>query len=348
MDVISFGVANKAGKNEKNTRENILGLGVQGSYSHIKDRIDALESSIEGVNKMANKLIINDAINIMKANAKLNAVAKTIRYKHQNMVFEDFLDASGIDTSKSSGYTLDTSNGLVKANGANPYTIVTTQELADTVPTSAILVVEELSSSGSDIIPKMTGDSTPAPYKVTQSNYYNYGYGWKVFDDDPSTSWWADNGGTGWVKIDLGAGNEKAVDGYKVVQTATGKFLDYSLQGSNDNTNWTTLHSVTNSIGGTETFQFQNNTAYRYYRFFGSRKSALSAFLNELELYVLNSTSTLLGTYSISRDDGATWEPITPETLFYFTAKSPSDKKLRLKAELPPNVQLLSYGLTWS
>ncbi|SFJ65904.1 hypothetical protein SAMN02799624_05423 [Paenibacillus sp. UNC496MF] len=204
MDIIAYGVANKAAKDEKNTRNNILGTGVTGAYPHAKDRIDALEAGIQNAVAKANELIINDAINIMKANAKLNVVAKTIRYKHQNMIFEDFLDASGIDAGKSSSYTLDTTNGLVKASGSGSYTIVTTQELADVVPEKAILVVEE------------------------------------------------------------------------------------------------------------------------------------------------NESPTIAGTYSISRDDGVTWETISPESLFYFTAKSPQDKKLRLKAVLPANAQLLNYGLTWS
>jgi hypothetical protein len=143
MDVISFGIANKAGKTEKNTRENILGLGIEGTYPHVKGRIDALENALQAVVAKADKLIVNDAINIMKAHAKLNAVAKTIRYKMHNMIFEDFLDSSGIDSAKSSGYRLDTENGLVEASGSENFTIVTVPEISDYVPVKAILVVEE-------------------------------------------------------------------------------------------------------------------------------------------------------------------------------------------------------------
>jgi|SRR5579875_3769776 len=202
MDVISLGITSKAGK-EKTKTEKTLGSGVTGPYPHVKERIDALDNSLQGVTKQANQLIINDTINIMKAHAKLNSVAKTMKYKMQNMIFDDLLDLSGIDTSKSSGYTFDATNGLLKASGTEPYTIITTQEQADAIPSKAVLMVE------------------------VQSN-----------------------------------GNE------------------------------------------------------------------------------------CLGEYYISCNDGATWQSITPETLFYFTKAT--DKKIRLKAVLPANVQLLNYGLTWA
>jgi hypothetical protein len=197
MDIISYGVAGKAAKQEKHTREDILGQGVEGSHPHAKDRIDVLENALQGVVSLTDKLIVNDAINIMKAHAKLNSVAKTMKYKMQNMVFDDLLDLSGIDTTKSSGYTHDAVNGLI-TNG----TIITKAEVTDAVPTKIILTSEQ--------------------------------------------------------------------------------------------------------SGG-------------------------------------------IGTYSISRDNGVTWESIMPDTLFYFKDSiSPLDKNICLKAELPSGTQLLNYSLTWA
>lgn len=137
MDVISYGAATQAGKEEKKTRD-LLGQDVKGSHSNVKERIDKIEKSIQAVVEKANKLIINDTINIMKANAKLNAIAKTTKYKMHNMIFDDLLDLSGIDTTKSSGYKHDAVNGLITGG-----TIVTKVEDADTVPTKAILAIEE-------------------------------------------------------------------------------------------------------------------------------------------------------------------------------------------------------------
>ncbi|MEB2276885.1 hypothetical protein LAV82_22975 [Bacillus sp. ILBB4] len=138
MDIVSYGIGNKSAKEEANLRKDILGTGVEGAHPHVRARIDSLEEAIENVNSLANKLIINDAVNIMKAHAKLNAIANTTKYKMHNMIFDDLLDLSGIDTSKSSGYTHDTVNGSLK-NGS----IVTKEEITDVIPSKVVLNVDE-------------------------------------------------------------------------------------------------------------------------------------------------------------------------------------------------------------
>jgi hypothetical protein len=361
MDVISYGIANKAAKDEKNNRNNVLGLGVEGTFPHVKDRIDSLENSIQAVVAQANKLIVNDTINIMKANAKFNVVAKTARYKHQNMVFEDFLDASGIDAARSSGYVLDTTNGLVKASGSESYTIVTTMELADAVPEKAVLVVEEyLPPSISAIPTKMTANSSNGLIASASNEFFP---AYKAFDGDTTGTngkWYASGSGLngrGWLKLDFGAGNEKIIGGYSLMNTPTANapamVKSWQFEGSNDGINWTTLDSQSNQTnwGASEKryYYFQNSTAYRYYRLniTANNGDNSNMWIQEVDMF-LSADGTIQGKYSISRDDGFTWEPITPETLFYFTAKSSVDKKIRLKAELPASVQLLNYGLTWS
>ncbi len=142
MDVISYGAANKASKKERRTRHEILAEGVEGDYPNTKERIDDLEDGIESVNEKANKLIIQDSINIMKAHARLNAIAGSMKYKMYNMVFDDLLDLSGIDTSKSSEYTYDAVTGTITA-GSN-CVIETKEEVADSVPRKIILTVELL------------------------------------------------------------------------------------------------------------------------------------------------------------------------------------------------------------
>lgn len=200
MDIISYGLASKIAKQEKDTRENVLATGVEGSHPHVRERIDKLEEGVQGVVAQTDQLAVQDAVNIMKANAKLNAIAKTTKYKMHNMIFDDLLDLSGIDTPQSSGYAHDAATGEMTAAAAGGI-IVTKAETAAAIPTKAILSVEE---SGS-------------------------------------------------------------------------------------------------------------------------------------------------GVYHLSRDNGVTWEEITPDTLFYFHDRiSPPGKDLRLKAELPSGTKLLNYALTWA
>lgn len=115
----------------------------------------------------------------------------------------------------------------------------------------------------------------------SHSSIYASGYTSEfAFDDDLTKRWAASSNNTGWVQIDLGAGNEKTL--VKIIPHATGggdgQCIDgFTFLGSNDGSNFTTLYTMANGQGTTEfgsgtaltsaTFDFTNTTAYRYYRF---------------------------------------------------------------------------------
>lgn len=143
MDTISYGIANKTKDAESNLRNQTLSSGVEGNFINVKERIDNLEKYLEGLSLRANQLIVHDAVNIMKANAKLNSIAKTTKYNMQNMIFDDLLDASGIDTEKSFGYTHDTQFGFIQSNSEAPCTIETVAETVQSSPEKVILLAEE-------------------------------------------------------------------------------------------------------------------------------------------------------------------------------------------------------------
>lgn len=76
-----------------------------------------------------------------------------------------------------------------------------------------------------------------------------------------------------WLKYDFGAGNEKTVRRYRFYTTWNTGFQpdDWEFQGSNDDSNWDSLDSVTDA--GLDrnvwyTYDFANSTAYRYYRIY--------------------------------------------------------------------------------
>ena len=150
MDIISYSIASKAQKKTKDTDINVLGEGVQGIHPHTKSRIDNLEKAMQGVVSQANQLIVNDAVNIMKAHAKFNAVAQATRYQMHNMLFEDFLtdenvlESDIIDTINSENYALDGVLGEISSlDGTNPYIVITPIEFLDVSPEKIILSVEE-------------------------------------------------------------------------------------------------------------------------------------------------------------------------------------------------------------
>lgn len=66
--------------------------------------------------------------------------------------------------------------------------------------------------------------------------------------------------------------------------------VNWSIQGSNNNTNWDTLHSINLAIStGWVNYQISTNTAYRYLRFLlatnGSSSSTNNLRLHEIEFY---------------------------------------------------------------
>jgi hypothetical protein len=360
MDVISYGVANKAAKQEKTTRTDVLGSGVEGTFPHTKNRIDSLENALQGVVSQSDKLIVNDAVNIMKAHAKLNSVAKTMRYKMQNMVFDDLLDLSGVDTTNSSGYTHDAVNGLIKSSGGE-YVVEAKTEVADAVPSKAILTVEEAVSSFVKVSPSnMTGLNTPAPYRISSYSYTSSGIEpWRIFDGT-SSIWQVWNitkpVGGHYFSIDLGTPKKVSKISIKPMDYGSNAALVRTVEiyGSVDNVTFNKLdtHIFENNHTKKERV-FDNTSLYRYYRFnfIDSYISTAGNYIavEEMELFEESAISSLKGTYSISRDDGAIWSPITPDTLFYFNDNiGMAEKNLKVKVTLPADTQLLNYALTWA
>lgn len=115
MDIISYSAASKVSNEEKYTRYDVLGEDIRKSFPTLKKRIDEIDKNIGKVTEQADRLIIQNAINIMKAHAKLNTIAKSKKYHMHDMIFDDLLDLSGIDVSKSKNYTHDAVIGSIKA-----------------------------------------------------------------------------------------------------------------------------------------------------------------------------------------------------------------------------------------
>lgn len=340
-------------KQEKKTREDILGIGVQGSSLDVKTRIDSLENGIENVNELANQLIVQDAINIMKAHAKLNAIAKTTKYKMHNMFFDDLLDLSGIDTTKSSGYTHDATLGLLKASGSNNYIIETKTEFADSIPSKAILTVEEyLPLTSANLIPIMVSNTSPSGVAISSSSQGNPAY--HAFNGSAGGTSWAVLSATGWVGYEFPA--NQVVNRYTLnpgTNNLSWNPKNWTFQGW-DGATWVTLDTRTNQTtwpaNVVQVYDFDNDKAFKKYRLNITANNGNSTlYVAELQMMVNRASTVISGNYSISRDNGATWLPITPDSLFYFDDKiGKAEKNLKIKAEFPTDTQLLSYALTWA
>ncbi len=134
MDVISLGKANKAKKNiEKlNTR---LGEGIQDIHPNVRTRLEELEKRKPGdiLNKRVSEIEAHTHINLNKHNLRVASLLNQNRYKHTDMVMDDFNDDSGIDFDQS--VNLEWITGKVKAiDYSLPAEMVTVTEKTDTQP----------------------------------------------------------------------------------------------------------------------------------------------------------------------------------------------------------------------
>lgn len=136
MDIIAYGAASKE-KRRAEELATLLGPDVKGGKENLQGRLDTLMDSMDDVTRLADRVIVRDAVNLMKAEARLNTVVQAKKYGMDHMVFDDLLDLSGIDTLKSTGYTHDAVKGEFVLNSGSVQTKMTTD-----VPSVIIPVVE--------------------------------------------------------------------------------------------------------------------------------------------------------------------------------------------------------------
>lgn len=123
-------------------------------------------------------------------------------------------------------------------------------------------------------VPLMTSDTAPAGTASASSVFAAGREAYKVFDGDGTTSW-APTSTTGWVRYDFGASNTKTITYYSLRARNDGGNIvnspkDWTFEGSNDGSTWTTIHTVTNEpawyLNEKRIYSSPNTNAYRYYR----------------------------------------------------------------------------------
>ena len=112
----------------------------------------------------------------------------------------------------------------------------------------------------------------------TTLNEYNSSYSAdKAFDNNNTTYAHSSGVPDWWAKYDLGVGNGKIVNKYSIRSrpddTGSWAFKDWTLQGSNNDSDWDTLDTRTNEYFGVGyqrwfTLPTYNSTSYRYYRIY--------------------------------------------------------------------------------
>lgn len=184
--------------------------------------------------------------------------------------------------------------GVVPTTGDDVYT----NSFTVAMDTNATVNSLNNSARARDIAtPQMTSNNTPSPFVAAASTISTTTRNaWIAFDRASAafTGWQtANNTSTGWLSMDFGSGSSVIIDGYTIVgsDAVSQNPRNWTFEGSNDNVNWTVLHTVTQAtaipaLGTYSIASIGNTTSYRYYRVNvtlngGSTNLAIA----ELELY---------------------------------------------------------------
>lgn len=143
-----------------------------------------------------------------------------------------------------------------------------------------------------NLVPKLSSNSQDG-YEVTASSCYNSDHKpFYVFDNNASTKWGTkapENNNPEWLQINLPTANicnvvtisarPEGDNIYKETPT------EFDIQGSNDGESWDTLTSQTGvtwtSNGQTQSFSFENETAYLYYRILMKNNTYIASGTNK-------------------------------------------------------------------
>lgn len=162
-----------------------------------------------------------------------------------------------------------------------------------TIAVSTALTEDTDPPASYDALMSYTSTDAATGGTASADSVYSTDVAANAFDGNFNTLWRSDvTTAYHWLKYDFGAGVTKTIRRlFAMSKNSSGMSLldDYTFAGSNDNSNWTTLASggVTNLYTEPLDINFDNETAYRYYRFYFSGTSVADnrAIISEFCLF---------------------------------------------------------------
>lgn len=129
------------------------------------------------------------------------------------------------------------------------------------------------------IVPIMTANNAPAGYRAFSSSAASGGAPWMAFARNTvaeADGWFTSTNGpasgivSDWLRIELP--EPEIAKGYSMRGFVTWGIIDYRMEGSNNDTTWTALHTVTGRPASAypllKDYNIPNETAYKFYRIF--------------------------------------------------------------------------------
>lgn len=301
---------------------------IESTYLDTDERLDTLEKNNPGdvlMNRVS-AIEANTHINLNKHNLQVEAMLTAESFKHQNMVFDDLSDATGIDAAKSIDILHDKVVGKVGiAVGKDAAEVVTVAEeltesptmvalsftgnsnLKNTVPldltqgvhTNTEIVngkiqLKRIGTTGTaytdNVMPAMTSNTSPSG--VVDASTGTSQLPWKAFDGTTTNAWVSNVGTkTGWISYKFPS--PKTIVKYTLLSQVTTRMpRKWNFEGSNSGSSWTILDSQLFSAwvqDVSEEFTFANSSAFTTYRINVSEHNGDASYLAIAEMQMMES-----------------------------------------------------------
>lgn len=128
MDIISFSQGKKAQKEVSKLQKDVGNMSatkhgiqdVKGNFENVDKRLEDIEFKLSPgeTNKMISDATKKTMINLMKHQFKIDSIMQSRKESFENMIFDSFLDDTGIDKTASKNVTYD-NKGFVKQTNTN-------------------------------------------------------------------------------------------------------------------------------------------------------------------------------------------------------------------------------------
>ncbi|MBP2850604.1 discoidin domain-containing protein [Dickeya oryzae] len=212
----------------------------------------------------------------------------------QTVAIDTFSNTSAANYEQTNNVIFD---GQLKSYTGETYSVVPDGSFYSSIIKADGISLSVSSSSNSTVVPAMTSANAPAGYVASASSVYNASYAaYYAFDGSVSGNGWISaNAPTAaapqWLEIELPS--QTQITGYiitnpnlKVGGLASPK--SWSLQGSNDGSVWTTVHSVSNNTNNAadtdQEFPLSIAANYSRYRLYITDKNSSYLFVSVKKL----------------------------------------------------------------
>lgn len=146
------------------------------------------------------------------------------------------------------------------------------------------------------MVPVMTANNIPAGYLASASSNYTGYEPYKAFDRSPIAGWATNDTPTGFISIQLPSAKIAKYYRYQPSGITTYTAKNWTIEGSNDGTNWTILHTVINKDTSSNIVTYKLDTfgSYLYYKMnISANNGAVGVQVWALDFFEENTNGTI-------------------------------------------------------